>query len=61
MSLYSARNYLLGFRGISDVNIVVQKTWISMDLLTVGIPEFNNAHSGPNVSLITLIQGPMLI
>ena len=29
MSLYSIRNYLLGFRRISGVNILVQKTWVS--------------------------------
>ena len=29
MSLDSVRNYLLGFRHISEVNILVQKMWIS--------------------------------
>ena len=36
--LYSVRNYLLGFRQISEVDILVQKTRISVVLRKIGIP-----------------------
>ena len=39
MSLYSVRNYLLGFRLISEVDILVQKTWISAVPRKTGIPD----------------------
>ena len=39
MSLYSVRNYLLGFRRISEVDILVQKSRISTVPWKIGIPE----------------------
>ena len=39
MSLYSVRNYLLRFRRISGVNILVQKKRISAVWRKIGIPE----------------------
>ena len=36
----SVRNYLLGFRPISEVDILVQKAWISAVLQQIGIPVF---------------------
>ena len=38
MSLYSVRNNLLGFRRISEVDILVQKMQISVVPLKIGIP-----------------------
>ena len=38
MSLNSVRNYLLQFRRISEVDILVQKTQISAVLRMIGIP-----------------------
>ena len=40
MSLYSVRNYHLGFRRISGVNILVQKKRISTVRWKIGIPVF---------------------
>ena len=39
MSLDNVRNYLLGFRRISEVDILVQKMQISMVPWKIGIPE----------------------
>ena len=38
LSLYSVRNYLLRFRQISEVDILVQKMWISTVPQKIGIP-----------------------
>ena len=39
MSLYSVRNYLLGFRRISGVNILCPKKRISAIQRKIGIPD----------------------
>ena len=43
-SLYSVRNYLLKFRQISEVYILLQKTRISTGLQKIGIPDERTDH-----------------
>ena len=56
MSLYSVRNYLLGFRQISGVNILVQKKRISAVQRKIGIPETRTLLTPPVYTMIIICK-----